>query len=66
SEQYWHLALCRNLQILGAFGYLIRVKGKAGFSRYIPPALVGLRRRLAERPGEFPLLEQAIAHLGEI
>jgi len=63
SEQYWHLALCRNLQILGAFGYLTRVRGKAGFSRYIPPALVGLRRRLAERPGEFPLLEQAIAQL---
>jgi aminoglycoside/choline kinase family phosphotransferase len=65
SEQYWHLALCRNLQILGAFGYLIRVRGKAGFSRYISPALVGLRRRLAERPSEFPLLEQAIAQLAE-
>ncbi len=65
-EQYWHLALCRNLQILGAFGYLTRVKGKAGFSRYIPTALAGLRRRLAARPGGFPLLEQAIAPLAEM
>ncbi len=62
-EQYWHLALCRNLQILGAFGYLTRERGKSGFSRYIPPALAGLRRRLGERPGEFPLLEQAIVPL---
>ncbi|MGA8571207.1 MAG: aminoglycoside phosphotransferase family protein [Desulfobaccales bacterium] len=63
QEQYWHLALCRNLQILGAFGYLTRERGKSGFSRYIPAALAGLRRRLGERPGEFPLLEQAIVPL---
>jgi len=55
-EQYEHLALCRNLQILGAFGFLTRVKGKPQFARYIPPAVAGLRRRLAARPGEFPRL----------
>ena len=55
-EQYYHLALCRNLQILGAFGFLTRVKGKDYFGRYIPAALEGLRRRLRERPGAFPLL----------
>lgn len=63
TEQYRHLALCRNLQILGAFAYLIRVKQKAGFSRYLPLALDGLRRRLAERGGEFPLLEGVIAQM---
>ncbi len=55
-EQYDHLALCRNLQILGAFGFLTRVKGKPWFARYIPPALAGLRRRLAARPRAFPRL----------
>ena len=55
-EQYEHLALCRNLQILGAFGFLTRVKGKPQFTRYIPKAMAGLRRRLAARPKEFPRL----------
>jgi aminoglycoside/choline kinase family phosphotransferase len=55
-DQYEHLALCRNLQILGAYGFLTRVKGKSQFARYIPRALAGLRRRLASRPGAFPQL----------
>ena len=62
-EQYRHLALCRNLQILGAFGYLTRVKEKPNFARYIPAALAGLRQRLAARGGEFPLLERLVATL---
>lgn len=62
-EQYYHLALCRNLQILGAFGYLTRVKGKDYFARYIPVALTGLSRRLTERPGKFPLLSRLVAEL---
>ena len=59
-DQYRHLALCRNLQILGAFGFLTRVKGKGYFEQYIPGALAGLRRRLKEQTGEFPRLEQAV------
>jgi len=55
-EQYEYLALCRNLQILGAFGFLTRAKDKPQFARYIPPAVAGLRRRLAARAGEFPRL----------
>jgi aminoglycoside/choline kinase family phosphotransferase len=62
-EQYYHLALCRNLQILGAFGFLTRVKGKDYFAHFIPPALAGLRRRLQERPGAFPRLEQVVLGL---
>ncbi len=50
-ERYDHLALCRNLQILGAYGFLSRVKGKAQFEQYMAPALAGLRRRLAQGPG---------------
>ncbi len=56
KERYEHLALCRNLQILGAFGFLTRVKGKPQFERYIPPALAGLRRRLQARRRSFPRL----------
>ncbi len=55
-EQYEHLALCRNLQILGAYGFLTRVKGKSQFARYIPRAMAGLRYRLAARSGDFPHL----------
>jgi aminoglycoside/choline kinase family phosphotransferase len=55
-EQYEHLALCRNLQILGAYGFLTNVKGKSQFARYIPTAVAGLRRRLAARKKDFPHL----------
>jgi aminoglycoside/choline kinase family phosphotransferase len=60
-DQYEHLALCRNLQILGAFGFLTRVKGKSQFARYIPRAVAGLRRRLAARPEAFPQLTAVAA-----
>jgi len=60
-EQYRYLALCRNLQALGAYGFLSRVKGKTYFEAYIPQALSSLRRRLGERPGEFPRLEEVLA-----
>jgi len=39
-------ALTRNLQILGAFGYLTRVKGKGYFGAYIPAAVGTLQRHL--------------------
>jgi aminoglycoside/choline kinase family phosphotransferase len=45
---YRYCALARNLQILGAFGFLWRARGKSRFARYIPAALAGLKRRLAE------------------
>jgi aminoglycoside/choline kinase family phosphotransferase len=66
---YAHCALSRNLQALGAFGFLTRVKGKPQFARYIPAALRGLESRLAEfGPGVFPKLRrwtaQALARLG--
>jgi aminoglycoside/choline kinase family phosphotransferase len=64
-EQYEHLALCRNLQILGAYGFLTKVKGKDQFARFIPPAVSGLRRRLAAHPGAFPGLSQLVDNLAD-
>ncbi|MFZ2088243.1 MAG: phosphotransferase [Desulfobaccales bacterium] len=55
-DHYHHVALCRNLQILGAFGFLTKVKGKTQFAPYIPAALAGLRLRLSALPGAFPQL----------
>lgn len=47
-EGYPHVALCRNLQILAAFAFLTRVKGRSRFARYIVPAWKQLRRQLAQ------------------
>ena len=42
-EQYYPLAILRNLQILGAFSYLSKVMGKTYFEEYIPAAVKSLR-----------------------
>lgn len=57
-----YCALARNLQILGAFGFLTRVKGKAHFNQYVPAALENLAARL-EATGKrgFPALRRAVA-----
>ncbi len=59
---YRYCALARNLQILGAFGFLSRVKGKTGFAVHIDPALRGLKRLLAAMAD--PALEplRAVVH----
>ena len=44
---YVYCSLTRNLQILGAFGFLSRKKNKPGFAVYIPPAVDSLKRILA-------------------
>ncbi|MEW6218182.1 MAG: phosphotransferase [Thermodesulfobacteriota bacterium] len=41
-----HLALQRNLQILGAFGFLVKVRGKGFFKASIPGAVRSLNRLL--------------------
>jgi aminoglycoside/choline kinase family phosphotransferase len=43
---YRYCRLTRNLQILGAFGYLSRIKKKAHFEKYIPAAIRTLSRNL--------------------
>jgi aminoglycoside/choline kinase family phosphotransferase len=44
---YRYCCITRNLQMLGAFGYLSRVKGKPLFARYIPGAAAALDHNLS-------------------
>jgi aminoglycoside/choline kinase family phosphotransferase/dTDP-glucose pyrophosphorylase len=54
---YHYCTLTRNLQILGAFSYLSKVKGKRHFERYIPAAVRSLKSNLAAGGRrEFPTL----------
>ena len=46
QESFPYLAIQRNLQILGAFSFLSRVRGKTYFEAYIPGALRSLRHLL--------------------
>jgi len=48
-EHYEIIAFQRNLQILGAYAFLSRVKGKTYFKQYIPAALLSLKRRVSGR-----------------
>lgn len=68
-RSFAHCALSRNLQILGAFGFLTSVKGKTQFAPFVPAALRSLTARLNgfDPPG-FPKLQRwaglAAAKLG--
>jgi aminoglycoside/choline kinase family phosphotransferase len=58
-HRYDYLALCRNLQILGAYGFLSRQKGKPFFRQFIPAACRSLVVRLSLFPApEFPILRR--------
>jgi aminoglycoside/choline kinase family phosphotransferase/GTP:adenosylcobinamide-phosphate guanylyltransferase len=64
---YRYCRLTRNLQILGAFGYLSRVKKKAHFEKYIPAAIRTLSRNLKKHehktlPKLTALVDTIIAH----
>lgn len=45
---YAYCRITRNLQILGAFGFLTTSKGKRFFEQYIPPALKSLKKNLEQ------------------
>jgi aminoglycoside/choline kinase family phosphotransferase/dTDP-glucose pyrophosphorylase len=64
---YRFCRLTRNLQILGAFGYLTCIKKKAHFEKYIPVAVKTLRRNLLKHenktlPGLAGLAEKISKH----
>ena len=59
QKAYRYCALTRNLQILGAYGFLTRRKGKPQFSRYIPTAVRSLQHNLTHfENDEFPMLSK--------
>lgn len=61
-EGYYYMALQRNLQIVGAFAYLAKEKGKTFFQPYLLPALETLKKRLQEPRGrDFPYLLKLVA-----
>lgn len=56
--------LTRNLQILGAFGYLSNVKGKSFFARFIPKAVETLKNSLNARPiADLGKLTELVNHI---
>ena len=58
---YTCCALTRNLQMLGAFGYLSRVKNKPFFKAYIPTALESLKHTLSNTSAvELPDLKSVV------
>jgi len=62
---YRYCSATRNLQILGAFGYLSRSKGKTYFETYIPTALKSLKGLLAAlEPADVPTLISVIEKIG--
>lgn len=58
---YKYCAITRNLQILGAFGYLSRIKKKTYFEKYIPNAIKTLEVNLSDfKDTEFPGLKSIV------
>jgi aminoglycoside/choline kinase family phosphotransferase len=61
---YQYCAVTRNLQILGAFGYLSRIKSKTYFEKYIPTAVKTLKHNLSAFEDEvFPALKAIVNEL---
>jgi NDP-sugar pyrophosphorylase family protein/tRNA A-37 threonylcarbamoyl transferase component Bud32 len=65
-QGYYNCCLTRNLQILGAFGFLSRTKGKKQFEAYIPAAVKSLYRRLSrDDSNNFPRLKAIVADVAK-
>lgn len=63
---YRFCCLTRNLQILGAFGYLTRVRRKPHFEKYIPTALRTLRDNLKQNEHKtLPMLCDLMNSIGQ-
>ncbi len=62
---YQYCAVTRNLQILGAFGFLCRIKKKTYFEKYIPNAIKTLKHQLSVlQREEFPTLTSIVRNIG--
>ncbi|MEE8399377.1 MAG: sugar phosphate nucleotidyltransferase [Desulfobacterales bacterium] len=61
ARSYRYCAIARNLQILGAYGYLTRVKGKSHFEGYIPAAINTLKHQfLSLGDNDFPKVKAIV------
>jgi len=61
---YKYCSITRNLQILGAFAYLSRIKGKRYFEKYIPNAIKILKHNLsALKNREFSKIESIVREI---
>lgn len=66
EKSFSYLAIQRNLQILGAFSFLSKVRGKAYFEDYIPGALKSLRHLLeAVKDGNLSSLRDLVNSLSD-
>ena len=62
---YQYCAVTRNLQILGAFGFLSRLKKKTYFEKYIPNAIKTLKYHFSTfQREEFPTLTSIVRRIG--
>jgi len=62
---YKYCSITRNLQILGAFAYLSRIKGKRYFEKYIPNAINTLMHNFsALKNSKFPKIESLVKKIG--
>jgi len=62
---YKYCSITRNLQILGAFAYLSRIKGKRYFEKYIPNAINTLMHNFsALKNSNFPKIESLVKKIG--
>jgi len=59
-----YCAITRNLQMLGAFGYLSKIMNKIKFEQYIPTALQTLKGNIKKlETSKFPILTQIITNI---
>jgi len=66
-EHYNLLAFQRNMQIVGAFSFLSRIRGKVFFEDYIRPALSSLVQRLQEPQFvEYPIIRKIAQQAKEL
>jgi NDP-sugar pyrophosphorylase family protein/tRNA A-37 threonylcarbamoyl transferase component Bud32 len=65
QKGFHYCTISRNLQILGAFGFLSRVKKKIRFEKYIPQAITTLKNNLNVyfKDNQFKLLKAVIQNV---
>ena len=65
--EYQHIALQRNLQVLGAYAFLVQERGKEFFRPYIAPALKSLLTLLADSLAvDYPVLYELVGQIAAL